>query len=81
MAAVEEIKKLFPAGQPLSTFALRWILMFSQVSTVIPGASKPEQVQSNVQATKLPALTEEQMQGIRKIYRDRIWPLIADEVW
>jgi hypothetical protein len=38
-------------------------------------------VQSNVQATKLPALTEEQMQGIRKIYRDRIWPLIADEVW
>ncbi len=81
LAAVEEIKKLFPAGQPLSTFALRWILMFSQVSTVIPGASKPEQVQSNVQATKLPALTEEQMQGIRKIYRDRIWPLIADEVW
>ncbi len=81
LEAVEEIKKLFPAGQALSALALRWILMFSQVSTVIPGASRPEQVLANVQATNLPTLTEEQMQGIRRIYRDRIWPLIANEAW
>lgn len=81
LAAVEEIKKLFPAESSLSALALRWILMFSQVSTVIPGASRPEQLQSNVQAMELPALTEEQMQGIRSIYQDRIWPLIANEAW
>jgi aryl-alcohol dehydrogenase-like predicted oxidoreductase len=81
LAAVEEIKKLFPAESSLSALALRWILMFSQVSTVIPGASRPEQVLANVLAMELPALTEEQMQGIRSIYQDRIWPLIANEAW
>ncbi len=81
LAAVEEIKKLFPAGLALSAYALRWILMFSQVSTVIPGASRPEQVQTNVQAMDLPALTEEQMKGVRSIYQDRIKPLIANEPW
>ena len=41
LEAVEEIKKLFPDQENLAPVALRWILMFDEVSCIIPGASKP----------------------------------------
>jgi len=49
LEAVEEIRKLLPAGVSMSQFALRWILMFDAVSCAIPGGKRPEQV-----AGKLP---------------------------
>lgn len=52
----------------LIPYALRWILMHDAVSTVIPGASKREQVLSNVRAAELPGLTQEQMDGVAAIY-------------
>lgn len=42
--------------------------MHDAVSAVIPGASKREQVLSNVRAAELPALTQEQMEGVSGIY-------------
>jgi aryl-alcohol dehydrogenase-like predicted oxidoreductase len=42
--------------------------MFDAVSTVIPGASKPEQVFKNVRATNLKPLTEQEMAGVKEIY-------------
>ncbi|TXK37010.1 aldo/keto reductase [Pontibacter qinzhouensis] len=68
LEAVEALKKLFPGQEPLAAWALRWVLMFPEVSTVIPGASRPEQVTSNVAASQLPALSPEQMQGVQQIY-------------
>ena len=44
--AVEDIKKLFPEENNLAPIALRWILDYPQVSTIIPGASKPEHLAS-----------------------------------
>jgi len=61
LAAVEEIKKLFPQSANLAAMALKWILMFPQVSCVIPGASSPDQILSNNLATELPDLTSEQI--------------------
>ena len=67
LEAVEALKKLFHT-QNLTAIALRWILMFEAVSTVIPGASKPEYVYDNVNATLLPPLTKEQMKAVEDIY-------------
>ena len=64
---MEELKNLFHT-QDLIPYALRWILMHDAVSAVIPGASKCEQVLSNVRATELPPLTSEQMDGVQAVY-------------
>ena len=77
--AVEEIKKLFPTAANLPAMALKWILMFPEISCVIPGASRPEQVVSNVQASAQPELTAEQMKAIRRIYEEKVWLNIADK--
>ena len=67
LQAAEELKKLF-GTQDLIPYALRWILMNDAVSVVIPGASKVEQLYSNVRAAEMPALTKEQMDGVKAVY-------------
>lgn len=47
LEAVEELKKLFPGQESLAALAIRWVLLFPEMSTVIPGASRTEQVNSN----------------------------------
>lgn len=68
LMAVEELKDIFKGEEPLAAWAIRWILMFPQVSTVIPGASKEEQVSSNIQAMNLPEISPEKMEAVRNIY-------------
>jgi len=79
--AVEEIKKLFPADSTLATVALKWILMFPEVSCIIPGASRPEQILSNLKASELPDLSKDQMEGIKQIYEQYILPDVSKEKW
>ena len=81
LSAVEEIKKLFPPAANLSAIALKWILMFREVSCVIPGASSPDQILSNILASELPGLSSEQMGNIKQIYTKYIWPVLAKEKW
>jgi aryl-alcohol dehydrogenase-like predicted oxidoreductase len=76
LAAVEKLKSIALAGASLSQWALRWILMFEAVSCVIPGARRPEQVADNAAAADLPALSEQQMSAVRKIYDESIRPLV-----
>lgn len=66
LKAVEELKRLF--NQPLNQIALRFILMFDAVSTVIPGASKDEHIVMNALASELPPLTEYEMSNIKHVY-------------
>ena len=68
LAAVESVRALVPAGTTMAQFALRWILMFGAVSTVIPGARKVGQVQDNVAAANLSPLSGEQMATVRRVY-------------
>jgi aryl-alcohol dehydrogenase-like predicted oxidoreductase len=56
----------------LAATALRWILMFDAVSTVIPGASKASQISRNTTAADLPALTHEQMGIVEDVYAQYI---------
>lgn len=67
LEAVEKLKAIFP-GKNLAQVALRWILMFDAVSTVIPGASKPEHIISNAEASELPPLTKEEMKQVEEVY-------------
>ncbi len=66
LKAVDELKGVF--GDNLAGSALRWILSFDAVSTVIPGASRPDQVASNVAAAKLPAPNGAQRKAAAAIY-------------
>ncbi len=75
LKAVNELKKLFNT-ENLAPIALRWILMFDEVSTVIPGASRAEQVLWNTSAASLPPLTQEQMDGVEAIYDKYIKPSV-----
>ncbi|MGH8170912.1 MAG: aldo/keto reductase [Steroidobacteraceae bacterium] len=68
LQAVGELKSLVPGGATLAQLALRWILMFDSVSTIIPGGKNPRQVEDNCGASALPGLTEEQMRSVRAIY-------------
>ncbi len=68
LKAVEELKRLVPAGATLAQLALRWILMFEGVSTVIPGGKNVRQVEDNAAASGLAGLTAEQMGKVREIY-------------
>ena len=64
----------------LASIALRWILMHPEVSVIIPGASRHEQIVSNVKASELPALSETEMQKVRSIYDEEIRPLVH-QLW
>jgi aryl-alcohol dehydrogenase-like predicted oxidoreductase len=68
LQAVDELKKLVPQGATLAQLALRWILMFDGVSTVIPGAKTAKQVEDNSAASELPALSDKQMEVVRSVY-------------
>ena len=67
MKAVAELKRVFQT-ENLAPIALRWILMHEAISTVIPGASRKEQVINNIEASKILALSSEQMREVEKIY-------------
>jgi aryl-alcohol dehydrogenase-like predicted oxidoreductase len=76
LTAVEELKKLIPAGATMAQLALRWILMFDAVSCVIPGAKNPQQAEQNAAASDLPALSAAQMQKVQQVYDSAIRPLV-----
>jgi len=72
LQAVEELRPLVPQGATMAQLALRWILMFPEVSTVIAGAKNPQQAQDNTGAINLPPLSNDIMQRVEAIYNRRI---------
>ena len=76
LEAVEEIRKLLPAGASMSQFALHWIVMFDAVSCAIPGGKRPEQVEDNCRASGLPPLSPETMRVIQQVYDQKIRSLV-----
>jgi aryl-alcohol dehydrogenase-like predicted oxidoreductase len=68
LQAVEELKEVFGPKETLANIALRWILMFDEVSCIIPGASRADQVVSNIKASGIEALSQEEMNKVKEIY-------------
>ena len=76
LEAVEALKPLVPSGETLTQFALRWILMFDAVTCAIPGARTPAQARENAQAADLPPIDADAMAAIRRLYDQRVRPLV-----
>jgi aryl-alcohol dehydrogenase-like predicted oxidoreductase len=76
LQAVEELRALVPANMSMSQMALRWLLMFPALTCAIPGGKRPSQVEENVAAGDLPALSEERMKQIRSIYEKHVRPQV-----
>ncbi len=74
LQAVEEVRKLVPAGAGMAAFALRWILMAEAVTVVIPGARNAEQAKANAAAADLAPLSADVMTATREVYGRLIAP-------
>ncbi len=66
------LKPLVPPGMTMAQFALRWCLDFDAVTTVIPGAKRPEQARMNAAASDLPPLPPKVHQRLRRFYEDEV---------
>lgn len=71
LETVAKIQAAFP-NYPLAQLALKWVLMFDAVSCVIPGASKVEQVISNLETLNHPDLNPTQMDTLKEIYEEHV---------
>ncbi|SMQ75783.1 Predicted oxidoreductase [Devosia lucknowensis] len=77
---VQTLKGFAPEGLPMSQFALRWILDHPQVSTVIAGVSKPEQIADNVAASERKSLFPALMKQLGEWYEKNVKPEIRGGV-
>ena len=80
LRVVEELRSLIPAGVTMAQFALRWILMFDEVTCAIPGAKSTAQVEENVAAASLAPLSSETMAAIQFLY-DRELCHLVHQYW
>lgn len=69
-SAIEIKEKL--QTENLAHSALKYILMYDEVSTVIPGASNPKQIEMNAKACEMKDFTQEQMEIVKDIYEKNI---------
>jgi aryl-alcohol dehydrogenase-like predicted oxidoreductase len=74
LEAVERLRPLVPAKATLTQLALRWILMFPEVTCAIPGARNDAQARHNAAAALLPPLDDRTMRAARDVYDDLIRP-------
>ena len=77
---VQTLKGFAPEGMPMSQFALRWILDHPQVSTVIAGVSRPEQIADNVAASERRSLFPALMKQLGEWYETEVKPEIRGGV-
>lgn len=75
-ARITQIQKLNALaeerGQTLAEMALAWVLQDEAVTSVLIGASKPEQILDNIRATENTEFCEEELQKIEEIVTDEI---------
>jgi aryl-alcohol dehydrogenase-like predicted oxidoreductase len=68
----ETLRPLVPPGMTSAQFALRWCLDHDAVTTVIPGAKRPQQARENAEASGLPPLAPALHDELRAFYRERV---------
>ena len=71
LKAVDEVRAIFPESIHLANLAIKWVLMFDEVSCVIPGVSKIDQLYSNVETSNTRDLTDEELASVKEVY-DRL---------
>jgi aryl-alcohol dehydrogenase-like predicted oxidoreductase len=69
---VEQLRALVPQGMTMAQFALRWCLDCPEVTSVIPGATRPDQARQNAAAAEFPRLGDELHEQLRRWYDDEV---------
>jgi aryl-alcohol dehydrogenase-like predicted oxidoreductase len=72
----DRLKAWVPPELSMAEWALRWILDYDAVTTVIPGATRVAQVQSNTRPSDLAPLDRGVHEELARIYREEIAPHI-----
>lgn len=76
----ETLKQWLPDGLSLVQMATRWILDQPAVSTIITGASRPEQVVENASASNLAPLPPELHAALADFYREQVERTVQVEI-
>jgi aryl-alcohol dehydrogenase-like predicted oxidoreductase len=72
VALADVLRLLVPTGMSMADMAQRWILDHDAVSTVITGASKPEQASANARVSTLPKLSAELHKKLAEFYQSEV---------
>ncbi|MES1202157.1 MAG: aldo/keto reductase [Pseudomonadota bacterium] len=68
----ERLKPFIPPNLSMTQFALRWCLDFDAITTIIPGASSPEQARANAAISDLPQLERGVLARLRAFYASEV---------
>jgi len=72
VALADRLKPLVPAGMSMAQMAIRWILDFSAVGVVIPGATRAGQVAESAATSLLPPLDSALHSELRGFYESHV---------
>ena len=75
-----ELKQYVPVGWTMAQMALRWILDYEPISTIIAGVSSPEQLVDNVAAADRPPLSRELHERLAGWYIERVRPHVRGQI-
>lgn len=73
---VNSLNPLVSDGVSMAQWAIRWCLDFPEVTTVIPGATRPDQAIANAAASEVPCLSDEVHSELRQFYQEEVNPWI-----
>ncbi len=67
-----ELKQFCPADLSMVEMSLRWLLDHNAITTIIPGASSPQQVFNNAKASELGTLSKQLKSDLSEYYNNNI---------
>ena len=73
---VEQLQCLLPESMSLAQGAIRWLLDYPQITSIITGASKPQQIAQNVLYANQQALTSELHKQLASFYHNEVSPWV-----
>jgi aryl-alcohol dehydrogenase-like predicted oxidoreductase len=71
--AVDALREHVPEDLTMAQTALRWILDFEAVSTVIPGSTSPEHIRQNAAVSEADPLSHQTHGAIRDVYEEYVF--------
>ena len=74
--AVDALREHVPERTTMAQMALRWILDHDAVSTVIPGSTTPEHIESNAAVSGMEPLSNQTHGAVRDIYEDAVYDAV-----
>lgn len=72
----QQVRQLLPLEGTMAQAAIRWCLDFPAVTTVIPGATRPEQACQNALSSQLAPLSQHVHDQLRAFYLEKVNPFI-----